>query len=74
MFILSLVIFKASRTEWNQAASVFKIIMLFLTINLLAIFFFSPYEGCPIYQSKTILVPLSARYSITAEQLFMRET
>lgn len=70
MLALSLVIFGASRTEWKQVASVFKMIMVFLVINLLAIYAFSPEEGCRIYKSTTVLRRFSARYTITAEQLF----
>jgi energy-coupling factor transport system permease protein len=55
MLALSLVIFGASRTEWKQVASVFKMIMVFLVINLLAIYAFSPEEGCRIYKSTTVL-------------------
>lgn len=42
MLVLSLVIFAMSKTKWKQVGTVFKFIMLFLCINLIAIFFFSP--------------------------------
>ncbi len=70
MLILSLVIFRTSRTEWKQVGTVFKFILLFLTLNLLFVFLFSPYEGCEIYQSKTVLFHIAGSYSMTAEQLF----
>ena len=40
MLVCSLIIFKMSRTEWRQVGTVFKFIMFFLVINLLAIFIF----------------------------------
>jgi ABC-type cobalt transport system, permease component CbiQ and related transporters len=70
MLVLSFFIFRASHAEWRQVASVFKMIMIFLCINLLAIYAFSPEEGCRIYRSSTVLVRFTSRYTITAQQLF----
>jgi len=70
MFVMSLVIFKMSKTEWRQVGTVFKFIMLFLCINLIAIFFFSPDQGSKIYGTETILVHWFGKHNITAEQLF----
>jgi energy-coupling factor transport system permease protein len=70
MLVLSILIFRVSQTEWNQVSSIFKMIMVFLVINLLAIYAFSPEEGCRIYKSTTILHRFSARYTITTQQLF----
>ena len=41
MLVLSLILFKISKTEWKQVGSIFKFIMFFLVINVLAIFIFS---------------------------------
>ncbi len=70
MLLISLIVFKISKTKWAQVGSVFKFIMLFLTINLLAIFLFSPDQGTAIYGTRTVLYHLGGRYDITAEQLF----
>ncbi len=69
MLVLSLIIFKISRTRWDQVGSVFKFILLFLVINLLAIYLFSPAEGVKIYGTETVLAG-SGRYALRAEQLF----
>ncbi|MBQ9334461.1 MAG: energy-coupling factor transporter transmembrane protein EcfT [Lachnospiraceae bacterium] len=69
MLVLSLIIFKISRTRWDQVGSVFKFILLFLIINLLAIYLFSPAEGVKIYGTETVLAG-SGRYALRAEQLF----
>ena len=37
MLVLSLVIFRMSKTEWKQVGTVFKFILLFLCLNLLAV-------------------------------------
>lgn len=70
MVIFSLIVFKMSKTEWRQVGAVFKMIMLFLTINVLAIFWLSPYQGCEIYKSKTVLFHIVGSYDMTREQLF----
>ncbi len=70
MLVLSLVIFAMSKTKWKQVGTVFKFIMLFLCINLIAIFFFSPGQGTKIYGTETPLWHLFGRYTVTKEQLF----
>ena len=70
MFVLSLIIFKAAKINYKQVATVFKFILFFLILNVLFIFIFSPYQGCSIYHSKTVLFHLIGYYSITLEQLF----
>ena len=37
MLVLSLILFKISKTEWKQVGSIFKFIMFFLVINVLPI-------------------------------------
>ena len=69
MFILSLIIFKISKIEWAQVGGVFKIILFFLIVNVLAIYAFSPNEGSHIYGTTTVLFG-TGKYALTAEQLF----
>ena len=70
MLVCSLIIFAMSKTRWKQVGLVFKFIMLFLCINLIAIYLFSPDQGTKIYGTQTVLLPLAGRYSVTMEQLF----
>ncbi len=70
MFVLSIFIFWISKTEWKQVRTVFRFISIFLCINLIAIFFFAPYQGTKIYGTETVLVHLFGNYAITLEQLF----
>jgi energy-coupling factor transport system permease protein len=70
MLVLSLIIFKISKTRWDQVGAVFKFIMFFLVINILAIFLFSPEQGTKIYGTEHILFTITKRYVVTAEQLF----
>lgn len=70
MFVTSIIIFAISKTKWQQVGSVFKFIMFFLTINLIAIFIFAPYQGTEIYGTKTFLCHIAGSYDLTIEQLF----
>ncbi|MBS7339323.1 MAG: energy-coupling factor transporter transmembrane component T family protein [Suilimivivens sp.] len=70
MVIFSLVIFKISKTEWKQVGAVFKMVMLFLSLNVIAIFLFSPNQGTHIYGTRTVLFHIAGPYDLTGEQLF----
>lgn len=70
MLVFSLIAFRISRVEFKDVSFVFKLILVFLAINLLAIFFFSPEEGVKIYRHRTELAHLAGGYYLTAEQLF----
>ena len=70
MFVISIILFSMSKTSFYQVKTVFTIIGIFLTINIFAIFLFSPLEGTKIYQSRTDLLHLFGSYVITKEQLF----
>lgn len=70
MFVISIILFSMSKTSLYQVKTVFTIIGIFLTINIFAIFLFSPLEGTKIYQSRTDLLHLFGSYVITKEQLF----
>lgn len=70
MLILALIIFKISQTEWKQVGAVFKLVMVFLVFNVLAIYLFSPDQGTAVYGTKTVLFHIAGRYDVTKEQLF----
>lgn len=70
MLMISLIAFKISKVEYRDISFVFKMILIFLFINLLAIFIFSPEEGVKIYAHRTVLSHLAGGYYVTAEQLF----
>lgn len=70
MLVFSFAVFAMSRTEWKQVGTVFKFILVFLCLNLIFIFVFSPYQGTEIYGSKTVILPIAGKYALTKEQLF----
>ncbi|WP_455796867.1 energy-coupling factor transporter transmembrane component T family protein [Clostridium butyricum] len=70
MVMFSFIIFKISKIKFKQISFVFYFILIFLIINNIVIFIFSPYEGVKIYNSRTDLFHIIGPYSLTAEQLF----
>lgn len=70
MILLSLVILKVAKIEWSSVGSVFSVVLLFLAINLIAIFLFSPDQGEKIYGSKTVITHVFLEHYLTKEQLF----
>lgn len=70
MIAISAALYVMSRTEWRQVSTVFKFVMFFMVVNLVAIFLFSPYQGTEIYGTKTVLAPLFPGHAITREELF----
>lgn len=70
MFILSLVIFKISKVKFKDISFVVYFILVFLLLNNIAIFIFSPLEGVKIYGTQTELFKITNHYVVTAEQLF----
>ncbi len=70
MFIFSIIMFKVSKVKFKDISFVLYFILVFLLINNIAIFFFSPYEGVEIYNSRTDLFHIFGPYTVTTEQLF----
>ena len=58
MLVFSFAIFKASKTDWHQVGAVFLFILMFLALNLAAIFVLSPLEGVKIYGTQTELLSM----------------
>lgn len=70
LLIFGLICFNLSQIKFKEVAFVVYFILIFLLINNIAIFIFSPYQGCEIYGSTTVLFHLVGNYSVTVEELF----
>ena len=70
MFVISIIVFKISKVKFKQVSFVLYFILVFLLLNNIAIFIFSPYEGVQIYGSRNDLFKIAGPYTITAQQLF----
>ena len=70
LFLLSLWIFIISKIKLKEIAFVLIFILLFLLINNIAIYVFSPQEGVKIYGTSHVLFEIAGRYNVTLEQVF----
>lgn len=70
MFVISIIVFKISKVKFKQVSFVLYFILIFLLLNNIAIFIFSPYEGVQIYGSRNDLFKIVGPYTVTAQQLF----
>ncbi|MGL5694950.1 MAG: energy-coupling factor transporter transmembrane component T family protein [Peptostreptococcaceae bacterium] len=70
MLIIGLIAFKMSKIEFKEVSFVLYFILVFLMLNAIMIFVFSPEQGVQIYGSRTVLFHLVGPYTVTLEQLF----
>ena len=64
MLIIGLLSFKISKIEFKEISFVLYFILIFLLLNAIMIFVFSPEEGVQIYGSRTVLFHLVGSYKI----------
>lgn len=70
LLVMSIVIFRLSKINIRDIAFVLIFILLFLLLNNIAIYIFSPQEGVKIYGTSHVLFEIIGRYNVTLEQLF----
>ena len=70
LFIIGIVSFKISKIEFKEVSFIVYFILIFLALNAVMIFVFSPYEGVEIYGSRTDIIKIAGPYTLTYEQLF----
>jgi len=68
--VLGIVFFAVSKIRFSDISFIVKIMVLFMGLNLAAIYLFSPEEGVKIYQTRNIILKGYGRFTLTAEQLF----
>ena len=68
--LASVALFKLSKIRVKDISFMLGATMIFLVLNNLLIYLFSPEHGVEIYGSRTVLLEGIGRYSLTAEQLF----
>jgi len=68
--LLGFVLFKISKIKFNEIKIVFYLIAIFLVLNLIMIFLFSPLEGTKIYGTRHDILKIFGNYVVTWEQLF----
>lgn len=68
--VLALILFRMAKLRIKDVSFTLGIMHVYIALNNILIFLFSPAHGVELYGSRTVLIPLPGRYSITAEQLF----
>ena len=70
MTIAAFVLFRIAKLRLKDISFVLSLMLVYVVMNNLLIYLFSPDHGVNLYGSETVLLPLIGRYRITAEQLF----
>ena len=70
MLLFGIVIFKASRIRVRDISFVLGLAAVFLFMNNLFVYLFSPEYGVGLYQSRTLLFTIAGPYTVTLQQLF----
>jgi len=65
-----IIFFKISKIKFKDVSFIIKMMSVFLILNLLAIYLFSPEQGVRIYQTRNIIWEGNARFTLTWEQIF----
>lgn len=68
--VLSFVLLKISKIRWKDVSFMISFTAVFLIMNNILVYIFSPQHGVEIYGSCTYLFGLTGKYAPTAEQLF----
>ena len=68
--VLGFAFFGVSKIRFSDVSFVFKMMALFLGLNLAAVYIFSPEEGVKIYESRHVITEGAGRFTLTWEQLF----
>lgn len=66
----SIVLFAVSRIRIKDVSFLLGAVNVFMVLNNVMIFLFSPEHGVSLYGSRTVLFPIAGPYTVTAEQLF----
>lgn len=70
MSIAAVLLFRMAKLKLRDISFVLGLMCVYVLLNNILIFLFSPLHGTTIYGTTTILLPIAGRYTVTAEQLF----
>src|SRR5699024_3678805 len=70
LFFLIIVFFVIFKLKFRDVSFVLILILIFLLLNNIAIYIFSPQQGVKIYGTSHVLFDIVGRYNVTLEQLF----
>ena len=70
MTVASFVLFRIARLKVKDISFMLGVMLIYIILNNLLIYLFSPTHGTSIYGTETILFRIAGPYVVTAEQLF----
>lgn len=68
--VVSLLLFKVSKIRLMDVSFLLGAITVFMVMNNVMIYLFSPEHACSLYGTRTVLFTIAGPYTVTAEQLF----
>lgn len=68
--VLSFILLRVSKLKWKDVSFVLSVTGVFLIMNNVLVYVFSPQHGTEIYSTTHYLFGLTGKYAPTAEQLF----
>ena len=68
--VISFILFKISKIKFSDIKVILIATLIFMVLNNVMVFVFSPQHGVDIYGTKHVIFGGDARYAITQEQLF----
>ncbi len=74
VMVISVIIFKASELQFKQIKLMLIYVIIFLLMNFLLTYLFSPQYGTEIYGTTHELFRFTSRYTVTLEQLLYQVT
>lgn len=70
MAVAAFALFAVSKIRLSDVRVMLWATVIFMVLNNVTVFLFSPQHGCTIYGSRTVLFAIAGPYVVTAEQLF----
>jgi energy-coupling factor transport system permease protein len=70
MTVIGLFLFGISKIKFSDISFIIKMMSVFLVLNIIAIYLFSPEQGVKIYQTRNVIWEGSGRFTLTWEQVF----
>ena len=70
MPVFSVALFAISKIRLKDVSFMLAVTAVFMLLNNLMVYIFSPEYGCEIYGSRTLLFKIAGPYTVTKEQLF----
>jgi energy-coupling factor transport system permease protein len=65
-----IIFFIVSKIRFRDISFIFKLMLIFITLNLITVYLFSPEQGTLIYMTRNVITEGYGRFTLSWEQLF----